>query len=78
MADLDQILRDLVDERARIDNAIAQVSELVRVQTATLIKTPGKRGRKGMSAEQRQEVSNRMRNYWEQRRGARAMMSTAS
>lgn len=66
MLNLDAALGQLYAEKARLDAAIEQLSLL---QAAPDIPPPpGKRGRKSMGMEERQEVSRRMRDYWTQQR----------
>jgi hypothetical protein len=67
MLDLDAALRQLYAEKARLDAVIDQLSLL---QASAMYPPPpaGRRGRKSMSPEERQVVSKRMRDYWEQRR----------
>jgi len=38
----------------------------------------GRRGRKGMSADERQKVSERMKKYWAARRGRQSSTASAS
>ena len=61
------MIQDLLDERNRIDSSIAKL-EALREQRTAAPATAGKRGRKAMSALEREEVSRRMRNYWDRRR----------
>lgn len=64
--DLYEAIRDLHDEKKRLDYAIA-VLESKQTQNLPRIH-PKRRGRKGMSQEERLEVSKRMRAYWAARR----------
>jgi hypothetical protein len=59
--DLYSIIRELRDERDRVARLIATFEELR--QTGSL-PTPAKRGRRAMSAEERRQVSARMKEYW--------------
>lgn len=67
--DLKHILKDLYSQRERLDHVIASLEALHKGTTAEL---PGRkksnRGRKSMGADERLEVSERMRKYWEARR----------
>lgn len=66
--DLRQTIRELLEERKRLDTLITR---LERMQTAGPPAQPAKRrGRRGMNEEQRREVSERMKRYWEQKRRA--------
>lgn len=61
-----EALRELHRERERLTTVIRNLEALVEG------KEPGplsRRGRKGMSPEERAEVSQRMRKYWASRRG---------
>ena len=67
--DLREALQQLYDEKRRIEIVIASLEELLRANEADPEPAPrGKRGRKSMSAEERQEVSERMKKYWANRR----------
>lgn len=71
--DLDKALRELYLERDRIDRVIEEVSKLQDLPVLDKVPRPRlKRGRKFMSGDERQEVSQRMRNYWAGRRRAKA------
>jgi hypothetical protein len=69
--DLLKAIRQLYDERARLDRVIGALEELqknagtARADAATLI---GHRGRKGMGEQERLAVSERMKKYWASRR----------
>jgi hypothetical protein len=69
--DLYKAIRDLYAEKERLERVIASLEELQRASEAAGTQPPpiGKRrGRKSMSAEERQEVSVRMKTYWANRR----------
>lgn len=71
--DLYKTIRELMDEREKIDLVIAQLESVYRKDpsrepTASSNAGPRRRGRKGMSDAERMQVSQRMRNYWEKRR----------
>jgi len=66
--DLDRTIRDLLEERKRLDGLIARLERMKSVDAAK--PAPKRRGRKEMSEDQRREVSERMKRYWEQRRQA--------
>lgn len=74
MFDFSQLLRDLHDEKARLDRVIATLEELATVRSANGeggAAVRSRRGRKGMNDEERKEVSERMRKYWASRRAQR-------
>jgi hypothetical protein len=63
--DLDKVIRELHQERAKIDLVIESLEQLIRTGTLTL---GDHRGRKSMAAEERRIVSERMKKYWASRR----------
>jgi len=67
--DLEKAIRELYDEKERIDGVIASLEQYLRINGtgATGVKKR-KRGRKSMGPEEREEVSARMRTYWAARR----------
>jgi len=69
--DLYKAIQDLYAEKEKLERVIASLEELQRT-SGTLptipVKTTKRRGRKSMSSEERQEVSERMRKYWAGRR----------
>ena len=60
-----EAVRQLHDEKRRLDEAIAILEALVRGED---IKPEPRRGRKSMPPEERRAVAERMKRYWEQRR----------
>ena len=70
MKDVIALLNDhrseLLDSVARIDAAIAALG--VKPRPAAPSRQPAKRRRREMSAEAKQAVSDRMKNYWAERR----------
>lgn len=64
--DLQKAIRELYDEKERIDGVIASLEQLLRTNGPGAPKR--KRGRKSMGPLERQDVSARMRNYWAARR----------
>ncbi len=66
MMDWFKILGDLRAEKERVDKAIAALEEMV-VESRGGVPLK-RRGRKGMSPEERLEVSARMTKYWATRR----------
>jgi hypothetical protein len=68
--DLYKAIQDLYAEKEKLERVIASLEELQRTAgTLPALPKPAKRrGRKSMSASERQEVSERMRKYWAGRR----------
>jgi hypothetical protein len=68
--DIVKALRELHNEKKRLDVAIASLEARVKAARAGSALKParGRRGRKSMSAAERLEVSKRMKLYWESRR----------
>jgi predicted nucleic acid-binding protein len=68
--DLRKAIQDLYAEKERIERVIASLEELQRTSSALpeLARMAGRRGRKDMGAEERLEVSERMKKYWASRR----------
>lgn len=67
--DVEKALRELYQEKKRVDAAIAVLETRLKVSKGARSKPAvERRGRKGMSAEERQEVSKRMAKYWQERR----------
>jgi hypothetical protein len=64
--DVLKALRELYLEKSRLDRLIAICESKIKEQDRRLSRS--KRGRKSMSAEERQIVSERMRTYWAKRR----------
>jgi hypothetical protein len=63
--DLRNVLKDLYTQRERLEHVITSLEALQQGSAAGLppLKKTN-RGRKSMSAEERREVSERMRKYW--------------
>ena len=66
--DLYKAIRQLYEERARLDRVIASLEELQKTGQEDHAEPPKRRGRKDMSAEERGQVSERMKQYWADRR----------
>ena len=68
--DLYKAIQDLYAEKEKLERVIASLEELQRTAGSlpVLPKAAKRRGRKSMSASERQEVSERMRKYWAGRR----------
>lgn len=65
-----EIIGHLRHEQRALESAIKELETLARLHSIAGTE-PGRRGRKSMGQEERQEVSRRMRNYWAGRRKAR-------
>jgi hypothetical protein len=69
--DLNEMIRELQKEKERLDKVIEAVENIQRrFQGGPSSLGGGRRGRKSMGAKERQEVSARMKSYWEERRRA--------
>ena len=67
--DLYKTIRELHEEKRRLDGVIQSLEVLLSENNAiAALPVAGRRGRKGMSSEERREVSARMKKYWEARR----------
>ncbi|MGA3094980.1 MAG: hypothetical protein ABSF25_00880 [Bryobacteraceae bacterium] len=71
--DLYKAIQQLYEEKERLERVIASLEELQRTASdAPVLPLASKRrGRKSMTAVERQEVSERMKRYWESRRKPR-------
>jgi len=67
--DLRSTINELYKEKTRLDRVIASLEQIAEDSSA-LPYTVSRRGRKFMSLEERQQVSERMRNYWAGRKAA--------
>ena len=78
--DLYKAIQELYAEKEKLERVIASLEELQRTAGAAPLPTAKparRRGRKSMNSEERQEVSERMRKYWAQRRKQPAKTSGA-
>lgn len=68
--DLYKAIQDLYAEKEKLERVIASLEELQRTAggSADVSRPVKRRGRKSMSATERQEVSERMKKYWDSRR----------
>lgn len=68
--DLYKAIQELYAEKEKLERVIASLEELQRSagETPALLKSSKRRGRKSMSPEEREVVSERMRKYWASRR----------
>jgi hypothetical protein len=67
--DLYRTIRTLHEERKRLEKLIESLESLQESENGLGGPKPaGRRGRKGMNADERRKVSERMKKYWENRR----------
>lgn len=68
--DLFKAIQDLYAEKEKLERVIASLEELQRTAGALPVfaKAARRRGRKSMSPNEREEVSERMKRYWAERR----------
>ena len=68
--DLNKTIQDLYAEKEKLERVIASLEELQRAAAANshVMGRSKRRGRKSMGSEERQEVSERMKKYWAERR----------
>jgi hypothetical protein len=64
LMDIDATLRELWREKKRLEREIARLEALLG-----RFKVVSRRGRKSMPPEERAQVAQRMKAYWEKRRG---------
>ena len=67
--DLRKTIAELYAEKTRLDQVIASLEQLEAGFTPLAVMTQ-RRGRKFMSPQERQQVSERMRKYWAGRKAA--------
>jgi hypothetical protein len=61
-----ETIGELRGEKDKLERAIAMLEQLRSAGNGGVLQKPG-RGRKSVSAEERQEISVRMKKYWERR-----------
>ena len=68
--DLYKAIQDLYAEKEKLERVIASLEDLQKTNgsAAAIARPVRRRGRKSMSSTERQEVSQRMKKYWETRR----------
>ena len=68
--DLYRTIQDLYEEKDKLERVISSLEELQRtaVIAGVPLPPPKRRGRKSMAPDERLEVSERMKRYWEARR----------
>jgi hypothetical protein len=69
--DLYRIIRELVEERDRLQRIIDSLEGMNSAAHPQAPSTGKRRGRKSMDSAARSEVSERMKRYWARRRAAR-------
>ena len=78
--DLYRTIQDLYEEKEKLERVISSLEELER--TASLAGAPlppqKRRGRKSMAPEERREVSERMKRYWEAHRKGKDISEESS
>lgn len=77
--DLYKAIRSLYEEKKRLDRLIQSLEKIqARAAAAELEKPRSRRGRRGMSADERKQVSERMKRYWAGRRAQPAATADAA
>jgi hypothetical protein len=68
--DYNKIIGELYADKQRLDRVIRQLEQIHDAQQGadTALRRRSPRGRKSMGAQERQEVSRRMKSYWANRR----------
>ena len=61
-------IRELHEEKKRLDRLIAALEAIANGESPEATSSLPRRGRKTMSAEERKQVSERMKRYWAGRR----------
>jgi len=75
--DLRKVLKDLYTQRERLEHVITSLEALQQGSIAGLpTEKKSNRGRKSMGAEERREVSERMRKYWAARRKKKTLAAS--
>jgi hypothetical protein len=76
--DIRKMIRELQAEREALERAISSLEQLQNSETGIVLpESRSRRGRKSMGAEEREEVSARMKKYWAQRRSAMRVGTSA-
>ena len=75
--DLTEIIRSLYVEKAKVEDSIAALEALGSAHS-TGSQPSRRRGRKFMGAEERLQVSERMKRYWDSRRQQQTSLQAAS
>lgn len=67
--DLQQTIHQLEIQKRTIEFVIAELEQLQNGNDSGSVVMKNRRGRKSMGSEERQQVSERMKRYWANRRG---------
>jgi hypothetical protein len=78
MTDLYRIIRELVDERNKLDRIISSIEQMILSGEASGEPALKRRGRKSMDSAARKQVSERMKRYWATRRNEEKKSSEES
>ena len=67
--DYNKIIRELYADKQRLDRVIRELEQLDDAEqgAGTTLRSRSPRGRKSVGAQERQEVSRRMKSYWAKR-----------
>jgi len=66
---INKTIRELIEEKKRLDRVIGTLEEMQRNGRVEVVPpSQKKRGRKSMDEHARQQVSERMKRYWQTRR----------
>ena len=68
--ELDIIIQKLCQERGKLDRVIASLKQIQSAAAVKKERGKERRGRTFMDAAERQQVAERMRNYWAARRSS--------
>jgi hypothetical protein len=71
-------IRELHDEKKRLDRLIAALEAIENGESREGTASLPRRGRKTMSAEERKQVSERMKRYWAGRRNGITLVPESS
>jgi hypothetical protein len=74
---LNKMLHELHEDKQRLEKVIRSLEELQENSVDGQSSIGRKRGRKSMPAEERREVSARMKKYWASRRNQKAKVAAA-
>ncbi len=66
------IIQKLYKEREKLDGVIASLEQVQSTAAARVERVKKRRGRTFMDQKERQEVSQRMKDYWARRRAQRS------
>ena len=66
------IIQKLYKERAKLDEIISSLEQAQMIAAARVERVKKRRGRTSMDPAERQQVSQRMKDYWARRRAQRS------